>query len=76
MTGRFALLPDTKGVSDQLAALERLRAYIRIGQINAAHDIVDPVRTRLGITPSPATVQEHRKIKAQCLSRLSPSRKQ
>jgi len=41
---------------DQLAAVERLREYIRIGRNIAANDLVIPVATHLGVTPDRATI--------------------
>ncbi|HEY7901784.1 MAG TPA: hypothetical protein VIC25_11440 [Caulobacteraceae bacterium] len=75
MTGRFALPPDTKTVADQLAAVDRLRTYIRVGRLIAANDIIDPVRTHLGITPSPAVVADLRQTAAKCLALLGPPSK-
>ena len=71
MTGRFALPPDTKATTEQLAAVERLRSYIGIGRNIAANDLVKPVPARLGITPNPAVVADHRQIEAECLALLA-----
>lgn len=75
MTGRFALPPDSKTVADQLAAVDRLRGYIRVGRLIAANDIIDPVRIHLGITPSPAVVADLRQTAAKCLALLGPPSK-
>jgi hypothetical protein len=75
MTGRFALPPDSRAMMEQLAAVERLRSYIRIGRLIAANDLVDPVRAQLGIAPRPEVVAEHRDIETRCLVLLGlPSR--
>jgi len=70
MTGRFALPPDTKTVADQLAAVERLRTYIRIGRAISANDLIKPGEARLGITPDPRMVEELRRTAAGCLALL------
>jgi len=68
ITGRFALPPDTKTMMDQLAAVERLREYIRIGRNIAANDLVIPVATRLGVTPDRATIAFLQQEATKCLA--------
>jgi len=74
-TGRFALPPDTKAVTDQLAAVDRLRAYIRVGRIIAVNDVINPARAHLGVTPDSGTVEYYRQKTAKCLALLGPPSK-
>jgi hypothetical protein len=74
MTGRFALPPDTKTVADQLAAVERLRAYIRVGRVISANGIIQG-GARLGVTPDPAIVEVLRQKTAKCLAVLGQQQK-
>ena len=75
MVGRFALPPDTKTLSDQLAAVERLRAYIRIGRLISADEFIIPGSAHVAFTPDPAIVEELRQRAAKCLAVLGQSQK-
>ena len=69
MSARFDLPPDTKTVSDELAAVERLRAQIRIGRAISRNDLIQ-VGAELGVSPDPAIIEPLRQQATQCLAVL------
>lgn len=69
MTGRFVLPPDTKTEADQLAAVERLRAYIGIGRYISRKDLIR-VGAEFGVAPDPPTLETLRQTAARCLAAL------
>ena len=75
MTGRFALPADTKTTADELAAVERLRAYITVGRNIAKNDLVKP-SARLRVTLDPEIVDYYRQQAEKCSALLGPPRSQ
>lgn len=73
MTGRFALTADTKTTADELAAIDRLRAYITVGRMIAKNDLIRP-STRLGVSADPEIVDYYRQQESKCIALLAPAR--
>ena len=67
MSARFDLPPDTKTVSDELAAVERLRVQITIGRAISRNDLIK-VGAELGVSTDPAIIELLRQQAIKCLA--------
>lgn len=75
MTGRFALPTDAKVLTDQLAAVERLRLTLLDERAISANDLITPGKARFGITPDAAFVAKLRERASACLAILNQPQK-